>query len=89
MTDFAVLSGIGYNVTVADRQVIFENSEVWGCHTQFAFERPPDLNNTPGIWYFVSLDSSSNRVPASHLVKAHEWCCETFGASFTPYLHPL
>lgn len=86
MTHFAVLSCIGYNVTVADRQVIFtEAISISGCHTQFAFERPVEINNSPGIWYLTHLDSSSQRVCASHIVEAHRWCCENFGGSFEPY----
>lgn len=83
---FVVLASIGYDVTVADNQVIFEQSPaVWSTHTVFAFERPTEINNSPGIWYLVHLDSSSQMVPASHIVAAHAWCCEQFGKSFEPY----
>jgi len=86
VTTFVVLAGIGYNVTVVDCQVIFEEATpIWSCHTHFAFERPREINDSPGIWYFVHLDSSSQRVPASHLVAAHEWCCANLGKSFEPY----
>lgn len=83
---FITLGCIGYIVTVEDRQVIFEErASVFGCHAQFAFERPLEINDTPGIWYLVHLDTSSDRIPASHIVQAHEWCKEQFGASFEPY----
>lgn len=83
---FVVLSGIGYNVTVADRQVIFEEAFcIHGFHTRFAFERPQDINNTPGIWYLVHLDTTSERIPAQHLTQAHKWCEENLGRSFEPY----
>lgn len=81
-----VLSGIGYNVTVADSQVIFEEAiTVWAHKTTFAFERPHEINHSPGIWYLVHLDTTSDRIPVSHLVVAHAWCCETLGKSFEPY----
>lgn len=84
--NYTVLSGIGYTVSVVDRQVIFESAHnIWGHHTKFAFERPIDLNNTGGIWYFVHMDSSTDRVVASHIVEALAYCEREFGASFEPY----
>jgi hypothetical protein len=81
-----ILSGIGYNVTIADSQVIFDEAIcIHGHHTQFAFERPHDINESPGIWWLVHLDTSSQRIPSSHIVAAHNWCCEMFGKSFEPY----
>lgn len=86
MRYFVVLSGCGYDVTVVDRQVIFtEAIPIFGCSCQFAMERPVDINETPGIWYFCGLWSSSDRVPASHIVQAAAWCDREFGASFQPY----
>lgn len=83
---FAILGCIGYRVTVADRQVIFEEEiPIHGCHTRFAFERPRDINETPGIWYLVHLDTSSERIPASHLAQALDWCGDQFGKNFEPY----
>lgn len=82
----AVLACIMYRVSVVDRQVIFEQEiPVHGCYTRFAFERPRDINETPGIWYMVHHDASSGAVPASHLVQAIAWCEEHFGKSFEPY----
>ena len=86
MARFVILSGIGYNVTVADRQVIFEEAmPVYGSHTLFAFERPNDIENSPGIWWLTSLDTNRGRIPACHLAKALEWCEQEFGKSFEPY----
>lgn len=83
---FITLGCIGYIVTVEDGQVIFEErGGVFGCHAQFAFERPKEINDTPGIWYFVHLDTSSGRIPASHISHALQWCKEQFGDSFQPY----
>lgn len=81
-----ILSGIGYRVDVIDNQVIFtEELCIHGRHCRFAFERPPDINNSPGIWWLVHLDSSSDRIPVSHISKALEYCERQFGASFQPY----
>lgn len=86
MNQTAILSGIGYNVTVIDRQVIFEEAiPIWGAYTRFAFERPIGINDSPGIWYLVHLESSSQSIPASHIAKALEWCSEMFGKSFEAY----
>ena len=83
---FAILSGIGYKVIVADRQVIFEESPtVCGCFSKFAFERPYDINDSPGIWYLVYLETSSDRIPVSHIAAALVWCGEMFGKSFESY----
>ena len=83
---FAVLAAIGYNVTIADRQVIFEGSSpIHSTHARFAFERPRGINDSPGIWYLTHLDTSSERIPMSHLIAAHEWCVKNLGASFEPY----
>jgi hypothetical protein len=83
---FAILGAIGYRVTVADSQVIFDQEGgIYGTHTQFAFERPKDINDSPGIWYFVWIDSSSNRVPARHLTDAVAFLERNFGHSFQPY----
>lgn len=79
------LGGIGYQWSVQDRQVIFEERiPLFGCFTTFAFERNNDLNGTGGIWYLVHLESSSERVPANHISKALEWCKERFGDCFEP-----
>jgi len=81
-----ILSGIGYRVEVADNQVLFtEEICISGCHCRFALERPPEINNSPGIWWLVHLDSTSGRIPASHIAKALEYCEREFGASFKPY----
>lgn len=81
--ELVVLGGIGYRATEQDGQVIFEcHGGVWGTHCRFAMEKPREINDTPGIWYLVELDASSGRVPVSHIIKAHEWCCDKFGKSF-------
>ena len=81
-----VLSCIEYQVTVADGQVIFDESRnLPGSFTRFALERPKDINDSPGIWYLVHLETSSGKIPASHIVEAVEWCSETFGRCFEPY----
>lgn len=83
MSESVLLSCIRHNVTIQDGQIIFEAaSGCWSTHTRFAFEKPREINNTPGIWYFVELDSSSGTVPASHIVQAYEWCVKHFGPSF-------
>lgn len=83
---FTILSGIGYNVYVQDNQVIFnESGPMFGFHRLFAFERPKEINNTPGIWYFVHLDCSSGDIPVSHIVEASKYVNEEFGKSFEPY----
>lgn len=83
---YVVLSGIGYNVSVVDRQVIFEEANcIYGFMTRFAFERPVDINDTGGIWYLVHLESTTERVPASHIIAALDYCKKEFGASFEPY----
>lgn len=82
----AILCGILYRVEVADNQVIFtEEICIHGRHCVFALERPPDLNQSPGIWWLTHLDSTSSRIPASHISKALEYCEREFGASFEPY----
>jgi len=82
----ALLVATEYNVTIIDDQVIFNEAIcVYGSHTQFAFERPHEINDSPGIWWLVHLDTSSQRIPSSHIVAAHNWCCEVFGKSFEPY----
>jgi hypothetical protein len=81
-----VLSGIGYDVTVQDGQVIFENQfTLGGPVTCFALERLKEINDSPGIWYLTHLEKSYGRIPASHLVCAVKWCEENFGKSFEPY----
>lgn len=86
MRQTAILSGVGYNVTVIDNQVIFEESHpFWGRSRIFAFERPHEINKSPGIWYLVHLDVSTDKMPVSHIVAAHAWCCEMFGKSFEAY----
>jgi len=83
---YVVLSGIGYNVSVIDRQVIFDSAnDIYGFKTRFAFERPVDINESGGIWYLCSLESTTGRVPASHLVAALDYCKKEFGASFEAY----
>lgn len=80
-----VLAATGYFVRYQDGQVIFEEEgPVYSTHTQFAFEKTIEINNTPGIWYFVHLDSSSGRVPASHLVAAMDYCNDFYGKNFEP-----
>lgn len=82
----AILGGIGYKVTVIDNQVIFEEEIcIHGHHAVFAFERPHEINKSPGIWWLVHLDTSSDRIPVSHIVAAQAWCNEMFGKSFEPY----
>lgn len=89
---FAVLGAIGYDVTIQDGQVVFDEAGgFYGTHTQFAFERPVDIGNSPGIWYFVWMDSSSERVPACHIHMAIDWLEENVAASFKPWIgefHP-
>lgn len=81
-----ILSGIGYNVTVLDNQVIFEESHpMWGCFRTFALERPTEINNSPGIWYLTHMESTWGKTPASHISEALRYCQETFGKSFEPY----
>jgi hypothetical protein len=85
MTQHVTLGAIGYNVTEADSQFIFEEAgPIFGCHTCFAFEKPNDLNDTPGIWWLTHLDASSERVPASHLKAAIQWLETHYGKSFEP-----
>lgn len=88
----AVLGAIGYDVTIQDGQVVFDESGgIYGTHTQFAFERPAGFNDSPGIWYLVWIDSSSERVSACHIRMAIDWLEENVGASFKPWtgdFHP-
>lgn len=85
LDDLAVFSSIGYKWSVQDGQVIFEEAiPMAGDFTVFAFERISDFNGSPGIWYLVYLESSSQRVPASHISQALEWCKQRFGANFEP-----
>lgn len=80
-----ILGGILYNVTFADGQVIFDQAiTISGHYTQFAFEKPNDINNTAGIWWLVHLEKSSDRIPASHIAEAYQWCCNNYGKSFEP-----
>lgn len=80
---FVVLGACGYNVTAQDGQIIFEEaSPIWSTMTRFAFEKTLEINDTPGVWYFVDLDSSSHKVLASHLVAAHAYCIKHYGKCF-------
>ncbi len=82
-----VLSGIGYFVEVQDLQVIFTESRPVAnvTVTQFAFERPRDINDSNGIWYLCWLETSKRGVVASHIEQALSYCRENFGASFENY----
>lgn len=90
MSNGVILSGVGYEVTVGDQQVVFRNNEF--SFTEMAFEKPVDTAGsrpTPGIWYLTSL-TMDNRIPACHIAKAHEWCEEHYGESFEePHLYPM
>lgn len=78
-----VLGGIGYNVSVQDGQVIFEQTGgIWGVVTRFAFEKKRDINNTPGIWYMVEFSNTYGRISADDIKLGFEWCCENFGGNF-------
>ena len=81
-----VLAAIGYDVTVIDNQVIFQEScPLFGHFRMFTMERPMEINNSPGIWYMTSLDSTyGQKIPLSHLKEAIAWCENRFGKSFEP-----
>ena len=82
-TGTVILCGIGYRWTFIDGQVIFDETHcMWGHSTSFAFEKPRDINNTPGIWWLAHLESTSERIPAGHIAAAYEFCCETWGKNF-------
>jgi len=85
--EHVTLSAIGYNVYVLNDQVVFEESSpIWSCYTKLIFERRNEINNSPGIWYFVGMKVDRNGgVVASHIVKACEWLNENMGKSFEPY----
>ena len=81
-----VLGGCSYFVVTEDGQVIFEESRpVAGGGVMFSFERPREINNSNGIWYFTGLSSVSGRVPASHIEQALEYCRLNYGGNFEPY----
>lgn len=70
-------------VIEAEGQIIFrEEIPLNGMCTEFAFEKPTDIGGTPGIWYFVHLDATNDRVSARHIVQAYEYCCERYGKNF-------
>lgn len=88
-TQEIVLAGSGFNVTVADQQVIFESTRnVWSTYTKFALERPPVTSNdhrTGGTWHLVHLDATSLCVGLSVLMAAYRWASDEFGGDFEPY----
>ena len=77
----------GYFVEVQDLQVIFTESRPVAevPITQFAFERPRDINDSNGIWYLCWLETSKRGVVASHIEAALNYCRENFGANFENY----
>ena len=81
------LSCCGYFVEVQDNQVIFtESRPVSGLTvTQFAFERPRDINDSNGIWYLCWLETRGRGVVASHIEEALQYCRENFGNCFEDY----
>lgn len=82
-TGRVILSCIAYTVTNQDGQVIFEEyGGVYGHSSSFAFEKPRDINNTPGTWWVVHMEDTCGRIPASHIVAAYEYCCDVYGKNF-------
>jgi hypothetical protein len=86
-TDLQVILGaILFNVHVVDRQVIFEEAcPIYSMHCRFTLERPVDINDTGGVWQFVDMDCSLDRISMARLVQAYRWVCEQFGGDFEPY----
>ena len=86
MRYFTTLTCIGYNVTVADNQVIFtQNADSQG----FTLERPRCINNSNGIWWLSDAQFDGRKIPVSHVVEAAKWCEAMFGKNFEPYKREL
>lgn len=81
--EYAILSGIRYKVKLIDNQVVFTNCDLF--FTELVFERPVNINNTPGIWYMTGWESDNQHIPLSHIVSAQKFLNENFGESFKPY----
>lgn len=77
---FTVLSGIGYNVSVHEGLVVFEESKcMFGHHQRLAFHRTDDKGG--GCWY-LQTDSTYGRTSVSHILRAYELVCEVYGKNF-------
>lgn len=87
MKALITLGACGYYIEVQDLQVIFtEASPVAFCPvTQFALQRPKDINNSNGIWYLCQIETSDRGIPVSHIEDAINYCRENFGANFSDY----
>jgi hypothetical protein len=81
------LGGIGYFMEVKDGQVVFtESRPIAGLPvTEFAYERPRDINETPGIWHLTWLEMGTRGCVASHLEQALQYCRAKFGGDFADY----
>lgn len=78
---FAVLCGIGYNVTIHEGMVIFEESHcMFGCHTRLAFQRVEEKDGS-GMWR-LTTSSTWDSIAVAHIVAAYDILKEVFGDSF-------
>lgn len=78
---FTTLCGIGYNITVHEGMVIFEESHcMFGCHRRMSFHRVEEKDGS-GMWH-IETDSTWKSTPVSHIVAAYDMLKEVYGGSF-------
>lgn len=76
---FVVLCGIGYNTSVHEGLVVFEQSHcMYDHHTRMVFERVIE----PGGCWYLSYSSTYDSLMVSHIVAAYELLCDIYGKNF-------
>jgi hypothetical protein len=76
----ANLSGTMYRIRQHEGLIVFtQDICVFGAHCRLSFERKC------GCWYLSEISDTWGRVMVSHILKAYELLCETFGGN---HVHP-